>query len=265
MANLFFPQLLSGALAQYPIRKNRLVRTISNLLPDGSLLQFSDPGGSRLLWDLEYTELSIVDMAALQAHFTACAGPVHAFTFIDPTDNMLASSSDLTAAVWQTSPLLKIATGISDPMSGTGAVSITNTGQAMQQISQTLSVPANYQYCFSLYAAGQQASNIELTVTGNSASTTNSCVASPNWTRVSWSGRLNDPGTSLTIGLAIAPAQTVQIYGLQLEAQLAPSRYRATGAQGGVYANAHWAVDQIASIADAPGLFSTSFTIETAI
>src|ERR1700761_8140534 len=100
MASLFYPQLTSGAVAQYPIRKIRSVRTIKNVLLDGSMILFSDPDGAQLLWELSYTGLSDVDVQALQAHFNSCVGPFHAFTFIDPTDNMLVSSSDLTAAPW---------------------------------------------------------------------------------------------------------------------------------------------------------------------
>ncbi len=265
MGNLFFPQLTTGALAQYPIRKTRLVRTVSNLLPDGSLLQFSDPGGSRMLWDLVYAELSTADLMALRAHFAACSGPVRAFTFIDPTDNMLQWSSDLTAASWQMASLLKITPGLPGPCAGTAGVTVTNIGQTLQQITQTLIVPANYQYCFSAYVSSQQPSNIALTVSGSVASAVTMYPTGSNWARVNWSGRLNDSGTTLTVGIGVPAAQSVSIYGLQLEAQLAPSRYRATAAQGGVYANAHWAVDQIPAIAEAPDLFSTAFTIETAI
>src|SRR3954452_6159365 len=100
MANLSFPQLASGALAQYPLRKTRSVRTVKNLLTDGNLLLYSDPYGSRLIWDLEYVELSDEDLASIQTHFANCAGPLRAFTFIDPTDNMFGFSSDLTSSVW---------------------------------------------------------------------------------------------------------------------------------------------------------------------
>ncbi len=119
MANLYFPQLTSGALAQYPIKKTRLVRTIKNVLPDGSMVLLADPGGARLLWQMAYTSLSTVDVGALQAHFEACVGPYHAFTFIDPTDNMLVSSFDLTATGWQTSSLIQLSAGMADPDGGT--------------------------------------------------------------------------------------------------------------------------------------------------
>jgi hypothetical protein len=264
MGNLFFPQLSTGALVQYPIRKARLARTIKNVLPDGSMILFADPAGARLVWQLVYTELSAFDIEALQAHFSACVGPYYAFTFIDPTDNMLVSSVDLTATAWQTSSLISVSLGQTDPYGGTAAIAAINTGQATQSITQTLNVPANYQYCFSLYAASHEPSELTLIRKGLTDEQNMVAAIGSGWTRIISSGQLNDSGTSLTVAITLAPGQQVNLYGLQLEPQVSPSRYRATAQSGGVYANAHWAVDQLTISADGPNLFSTSFSIETA-
>ncbi|HEX3685769.1 MAG TPA: hypothetical protein VHU83_24775 [Bryobacteraceae bacterium] len=265
MANLFFPQLTSGALAQYPIRKVRLARTVKNVLPDGSMILYSDPNGAQLLWQLAYTELSDVDVQALQAHFTACLGPFHAFTFIDPTDNMLVSSSDMTASAWQRESLLHVVSGATDPTGGTGAFTVSNTGQANQEITQSLRVPSGYQYCFSIFATSTNTSAITMIRQGSIGQEQTSVSIGPNWTRVVSTGALSDSGVGFTIGISLAPGQQVQLYGPQLEAQLVPSRYRPTAQVGGVYASAHWGTDQLAFTADAPNLSSTAFSIETAL
>jgi hypothetical protein len=265
MANLFFPQLTSGALAQFPIRKVRLARTVKNVLPDGSMILYSDPNGAQLLWQLSYTELSDIDVQALQAHFSACVGPFHAFTFIDPTDNMLVSSSDMTASPWQIASLIQVTTGAADPTGGTAAFTVSNTGQANQQITQSLQVPSGYQYCFSIYATSSNPSAITMARQGPVAQEQTSVSIGPAWTRVVSSGVLSDSGVGFTIGISLEPGQQVQLYGPQLEAQLVPSRYRPTAQAGGVYANAHWASDQLAFTAEAPSLSSTAFTIETAL
>jgi len=265
MANLFYPQLTSGALAQFPIRKIRLARTVKNILPDGSMILYSDPNGAQLLWQLSYTELSDIDVQALQAHFTACAGPFHAFTFIDPTDNMLISSSDMTALPWQIASLIRVTTGAPDPTGGVGAFTVSNTGQANQSITQALQVPSGYQYCFSIYAASTNPSSITMIRQGSVAQDQTGVSVGPNWTRVTSSGTLNDSGIGFTIGISLAPGQQVQLYGPQLEAQIVPSRYRPTAQAGGVYANAHWGIDQLAFTADAPNLSSTAFSIETTL
>ena len=265
MANLFYPQLTSGALAQFPIRKIRLARTVKNILPDGSMILYSDPGGAQLLWQLSYTELSDIDVQALQAHFTACVGPFHAFTFIDPTDNMLISSSDITAVPWQVASLIHITSGAPDPTGGTGAFTVSNTGQANQAITQVLQVPSGYQYCFSIYAASTNPSPITMIRQGSVAQDQTDVSIGPNWTRIVSSGTLSDSGIGFTIGVSLAPGQQVQLYGPQLEAQIVPSRYRPTAQAAGVYASAHWGIDQLAFTAEAPNLSSTAFSIETTL
>ena len=265
MANLYFPQLSSGAMAQYPITKMRLARTIKNVMPDGRMILSADPAGARLVWQLAYTELSTSDMDALAGHFAACAGPFRAFTFIDPTENMLASSSELAAPAWQISGQIQVSGGLADPQGGTAAFTLANTGQTSQEISQILAVPANYQYCFSAYVSSAEPSEIELVRRGSSATDSQVFTAGPSWKRIVSSGRLNDPGTSFSVAISLLPGQQIGIYGVQLEAQIAPSRYRPTSQIGGVFANAHWGVEELPITADGPNLFSTSFTIETAI
>jgi hypothetical protein len=264
MANLYFPQLSSGALVQFPIRKTRLARTIKNVLPDGSMILLSDPYGGHLVWELAYTELSTLDVGALQALFRACSGPFHAFTFIDPTDNMLASSSDLQAAAWQASSLIQMTPELADPDGGTAAFTLTNTGQTNQEVSQLLRVPANYQYCFSLYAMSTEPADLVLIRSGESGQQSTAFPIGPTWSRIISSGRLNDQGTSFTAAISLTAGQQVGIYGMQLEAQIAPSRYRPTTQTSGVYKNAHWAMDQLTIAAEAPNLFSTSISLETA-
>ncbi len=252
-------------MAQYPIRKTKLVRTIKNILPDGSMVLYSDPKAARMVWQLSYVDLSLVDLQAIQAHFIACVGPFHSFTFIDPTENMLLSSADLTAAAWQSSTLMTVISGTTDPEGGSGAFRITNGGQADQEISQMLQVPANFQYCLSLYAMSEEASTIKLIRRGTSVEESSSFSTGPNWSRLVSSGRLDDPATNLTIAISVGAAQQVELYGVQLEAQLAPSRYRPTLQSGGVYPTAHWGVSELAVTAEAPNLFSTSFTVEAPI
>lgn len=265
MADLFFPQLLSGAMAQYPIQKTKVSRTVRNVMQDGSSISYADPDGTRLIWQLRYTALSLQDLDLLTEHFNSCQGRLHAFTFIDPTDNMLTNSSNLLSPSWQCSNLIQIAGNSPDPTGGSSGFTATNTGQTNQTFSQTLAVPAGYQYCFSAYVASAEPTPIELIRSGSTRQETTTAMADSQWTRVISSGVLSDQGKTLTVAVSLAPGQQVAIYGPQLEPQVLPSRYRPTGSRGGVYSNAHWGVDELPLSADEPELFSTAFTIETAI
>ncbi len=265
MANLIFPQLSSGAMVQYPIRKQTMIRTVKNLLPDGSMFVAADPGASQIMWTLTYEGLSAVDMQALQNHFNVCAGSFRGFTFLDPTDNLLASSADLTGASWIAPAGFTITPGLPDPLGGVGGFTLENTTSAPQQISQTQAVPANFQYCFSAYAASSAVSTCVLTRSSANASGSNICELGQGWSRIFSSGALDDNSASLTVAISLAPGQSVSLFGPQLEPQFEPSRYRPTYSNSGLYSNAHWAVSELTFTAQGPNLFSTSFTIETSV
>lgn len=265
MANLFFPQLSSGAMAQYPIRKRSRIRTVKNLLPDGSMFVAADPGASQIVWTLNYTSLPEIDMQALQNYFGACAGSLRGFTFLDPADNLLTFSADLTQTSWAVPAGITIASSVSDPFGGTGAVTLVNTTAAEQQITQTLAMPVSYQYCFSTYVLSTGVATCVLNRSSANANESNSYQVGPAWCRISSSGVLTDSGAGYTVGISLAPSQSLSIFGPQLEPQFEPSRYRATYSQSGLYPNAHWAISELSFTAQGPSLFSTSFSIETSV
>ena len=266
MANLIFPQLSSGALAQYPIKKTSRIRTIKNILADGSMLVAQDQGAGQLVWTLSYVALQPPDVAALQAHFEACGGPLRAFTFLDPTDNLLTNSADLTKLPWLSPTTVIIESGMPDATGGTGAFHVTNGGSAPQQITQTLpAAPVGFQYCFSVYAASTSGGTCSLVRSSAFAQQTTVCPVGPLWSRISSIGILNDTGIGLSVGIDLAPGQSLSLFGPQLEAQFAPSRFRPTYSTAGVYTGAHWAAGELIFTADAPNLFSTSFSIETSV
>jgi hypothetical protein len=265
MPDLSFPQLSSGAYAQYPIRKTTKIQTVKNILADGSMLVASDPGAGQLVWTLSYVGLSATDVGGIQAHFEACRGPLRGFTFLDPTDNLLTYSADLTQLPWITPAGVTIESGLPDPLGGTGAFTVTNEGFATQQITQTLMAPVGYQYCFSVYAASATTGTCSLTRNSANAQQTNICPVGPSWSRISSSGALADTGAGLSVAISLAAGQSISLFGPQLEPQFSPSRFRPTYSSAGLYLNAHWAASELIFIADAPNVFSTSFSIETSV
>jgi len=264
MANLFFPQLASGALTQYPIRKSRVGRTLQNILPDGSVILASDRSATRLIWQLAYTGLASEDMDALSAHFEACQGRLRSFTFLDPTNNLLTSSSNLSEQPWQADSSLSLTGQVLDGAGDITAVVLTNNGQADAGITQPLNIPAGYQYCFSIYARSAAPATFSLVRSGPGSVETEKFQTTSNWHRYVSSGKLNDTGT-LRVAIRAPAGQQIVLYGPQLEAQIAPSSYRPTFQTGGVYSNAHFGMDELPYSADAPNQFSTMFSIEAAI
>jgi hypothetical protein len=262
MANLTFPQLSSGAVVQYPLQKSKVVRNITNYLPDGTVILQPDPGASRTVWQMSYEALSSSDVETLAECFSSCQGRLSAFTFIDPSDNMLQNSSNPTAAPWQAGSLLHWSSGATDPTLANNGFTVTNTGQGDAECVQTISVPANYQYCFSIYAQSSEPADLRLVRRGTQTEAVTQVRVGPEWTRLVSAGRLEDSSANFTVGIRLAAGQAIRVFGPQLEAQVTPSRYRATFSNSGVYSNAHWAVDELKFTADGPEQFSTKFSIE---
>jgi len=259
MANVAYPQLSSGAMAQYPLRKRRVIQSSVNTFADGSMIVSNINANTQFVWELSYTDLTAADQTALQNHFIACQGPKNAFIFIDPTDNMLGNSSNLTLGAWIAQPLLSVTPGAPDPEGGTTAFTLVNNSGVDQQISQTILAPASYQYCFSLYATAAIPTTLRLGLG------TRSQIFSlgTSWTRLINSVQLSGNQMSFTASIIVPAAQTVVVWGPQLEPQLSPSRYRATASSGGVYQNAHLLGNSLTFQSEAPGLFSTTISIET--
>src|SRR5579883_142731 len=146
-----FPQLTTGALAQFPVKKSNRLRTIINTMADGSVVKLADPAGALTEWQLQYSNLSDAEAAALQQFFLSMEGSLNVFTFLDPTANLLAWSDQLTNDVWTADPFAGLAGGVADPLGGNNGWTLSNSGAAPQGIYQTLNAPGGYTYCLSVY------------------------------------------------------------------------------------------------------------------
>jgi hypothetical protein len=243
MGNLFFPQLSTGALVQYPVKRIKSVHTAGYLAEDGTKIMYFDPNGSALTWQLTYSGLTQDEVSAVENLFEACCGQCRSFTFLDPLGNLLGPE-------WH-----------SDPGVHVSGAAFTNASQSPARVSQTLLIPAAYTYSFSL--PGNPAADAGATITlFRSGPTVNNQIVLPLQQRLLVSsGALADPGTSLTVGVVLQPGQSIDLSQAQLEGQPAPSAFRP--AQGGIYSNAYWAIDDLTFVADGPNSFSTKLSITT--
>ena len=103
---LVYPQLGTGALSQFPIRKERRARTVINSTADGRAIKLADPAAVTTTWQLEYAELMDSEAGAIEAFFASAEGTLNGFTFLDPAGNLLAWSGQLDDAVWARGPML---------------------------------------------------------------------------------------------------------------------------------------------------------------
>lgn len=130
MSVTVYPQLTSGTLSQFPLKKRRQQRTVINNLADGSSVRLADVYGGSSGWRLQYAGLSDAETGSLQQFFESCEGSLNGFTFVDPAGNLLAWSEDLTNSVWQAGPFLAVTGGVTDPLGGTQGFNLVNSGAA---------------------------------------------------------------------------------------------------------------------------------------
>ena len=243
---LVFPQLVTGVVALYPVTKRLAARTVVNTLEDGHTVVFADPDAEGAAWELKASGLTRVEWDAIESLFQATSGRWQTFTFLDPTANLLSKSEEFGASAWTNGALLQLTPGIDDPFGTTRATRVINAGQAAEAVAQTLSVPDNFQYCLSVWARTIGGSSVTLIAGG----ATKKLSLTTQWARLFLTGSQGQ-----TFGVQLDAGGSVDLFGMQVEAQLAPSDYKETGASGGVHRKARFAEDRIAVKAQATDMY----------
>jgi hypothetical protein len=209
------------------------MRTLVNTAADGTVIKLADSGAVSVEWQLKYAALSDAELAALLQFFTAAEGTLNSFTFVDPTANLLAWSGDLSNAVWNAAPFLASTAAQADPAGGNNAWQVANSGAAAQGLTQTLTAPGEYLYCFSVYAKSAGPAAITMLLGSNRYGQN----LGSHWQRFACTGTSDPSASSVTFGIELGPGAIVEIFGLQVEPQDSPSLYKASTTSG-CYENA---------------------------
>jgi hypothetical protein len=258
---LYFPQLLSGAAAQFPVRRSLLTRTIVNTADDGRTVKLADPGSQTVEWELDLRGLAGQEWNAIQSLFQAVEGRLKSFTFLDPTDNLLAWSEDLSAAVWSKDPALQFSANVSDPKGTLRATRITNPTQSPLPIQQACEVPGWFQYCLSVYARSEQPAEINLVRSSAGGTEKKTFRVGPGWQRVEYSSKPTDSSELVSFGMEIPGSAAVDVFGFQLESQTCASMYKKTVARHGVYREAWFQEDALSVETEGPDRHSCRLRI----
>ena len=238
---LVFPQLSTGASALYPLTKTSRQRTVVNTLGDGTLDVYADPDARSLGWEIQAKGLTASEWEAIEALFEATSGRWQTFTFLDPAGNLLAESETFGASAWTNGALIDVTAGVSDPLGTARATLVTNAGAGTEGVGQTLPVPGNFHYCLSVWARTDSSTSLILSI-GSAAKT---FALGTQWVRVSLSANLGLSTNSVTFSAQMSAGGTVDLFGMQVEAQLGASDYKQTGTSGGVYSNARFGADTV--------------------
>lgn len=229
---LVFPQLLTGANAQYPLARTDVLRTALNSMADGREVKFADTGSASTRWELRLDGLTDAEWDQIAALHEAAEGRLRTFTLLDPLSNLFQWSEDFEKAEWLREPLLLVASGIEDPFGGQAAFRVGNGGQAAQALRQTIAGPGGFQYCCSAWArsAGGDA-NVSIACGGMRGLFT----LDAHWRRIHFASTAGGSGDSFSAGFELGAGASVDLYGPQLEAQPAPGAYWKTLDRSGVY------------------------------
>jgi hypothetical protein len=252
----WFPQIGSGSIAQFPATRSRKWRDIVNQLESGERILLPDIPAGQVEWKLSYQELTDTECQNLSGLFNACQGGFASFTFIDPLANLFGFSESLSQPSWQTG-LLQIAAGVSDPLATTRASALTNPGAGAQTLQQTVGVSGDYTVCFSAYLRSDTPASITLQRDGTPITVN----VGPVWTRAFLSGTGTSGAVQSTFSVGIAAGQTIDIWGLQVEAQPYPSAYKQTVPALGIYEETYFADEALTITSTNVGFSSCELTL----
>jgi len=253
---LYYPQLTTGSIAQFPVSRTTNMRTVANQLPSGFTIRMADAGAQKVQWRLVYSDLTDGERSALESLLEASEGQLNTFTFLDPTDNLLMWSEDWTQAVWTPGALLQVTGGVADPLGGSAAMQLTNTAQTTQQIVQNISGPSWFMYCYSVYVRSDAPATIQLVVTATGQVSLTAVNTSASWTRVTASGSLSVQQDGVGFGVQLPAGVQVDVFGAQVEAQPGAGLYKQTIDLGGVYSSTRFSSDLLSVTATAPNQHS---------
>lgn len=250
----FFPQLSTGAVAQFPIvRTLRRPATVS-LLQDSSRLISPDPEIYTNEWLLTYSGLTDDERSLLEAFFADREGSLRTFLFPDPAANLLLWSEDAGQSAWSADPLLQVE-------SSGGTTTLANTGQVAQALRQTVPLPAAYTCCFSASVRAEVAAGVTLSIEAEGSVVQREVQAGPVWRTAFVSHVSGGSAPLITCAIAVGPGESVALRDLNLAAQPMPGRYQRTLSGSAVYGQARFAQDTLSFRADGPGSHSTALRI----
>ncbi|MBI4876807.1 MAG: hypothetical protein HY822_19395 [Acidobacteria bacterium] len=257
----YFPQLSTGNLAQYPVVRRRRMRSVVNESPGGGRLAWADANAESTEWELALRGLTAAEWGAIESLFESRGGRLNSFVFLDPVDNLLGWSEELSADIWTADPMLAIEAGRADPVGTQRGSRLVNTGQAAQRLTQALAAPAWFQYCLSAQVRSESRSPVRLVLRSAQSESSSVFEAGADWRPVWFAAKPGSTAEAVACGVELAPGASVEVFGLQLEAQGGPGAYSSTPAQGGVYPACRFGDDVLRCTAEGADQYAVTVRI----
>lgn len=237
-----FPQLSSGAVGQFPFDREIRFRTLVNRAADGTEIRVSDVDFQERLWRLPVSELSDQEWQQIEDLLVQVEGRLKSFLFLEPGASLLSWSELFSDPAWQKDSGISVLGGQPDPFGGTEAGRVTSGG-SQGALSQLVNIPGSFRYAGSLWARTSQPGAV-LQIDDAGAQAVEAGIDTSNqWKRYSAGYNLSSSSETIRYRVVLPAGAVVEIYGPQLEAQPAPSAYKRTLQQSGIYPNARFDQD----------------------
>lgn len=259
----FFPQLSTGAMSQFPLRRRQAFRTVINNLSDGSEVKRLDSFASKLILSLDFCGLSDTEMQSIEDFFKEKEGRRLTFGLLDPGLNLLRWSEEFGRSAWIVGPQLSMSTGKDDPWGTQRATSISNPSIETQEVLQIITAPGHYVYSVSVWLRSDAASSVTLCATSGGFTQNVVVVPQRTWKRYHLPVKMPSDSTSVGFGLEIPARTTVCLVGFQVDAQPAPCAYRRSTSRHGVHQHVRFAMDSLTRTTIGPNDHSTTVLITT--
>lgn len=255
-----FPELASGAAAQFPWRRMIRYRSVRNRLPGGDEIDFGDVPYERRSWELPLGDLEDVEWQVVRDFFAETGGRRLPFTFVEPGSNLLAWSDSLGEGVWVKSGGLQVSGGVLDPKGGTAATTL--SAGSTWTLSQTLLAPASRAFVASAWLKCS-ATGVALGMSDGAGQSKQVAVAADDiWRLYELPWRLTSAADQVVVDVAGPGGTSVTVYGLQVEPQIRRSSYKRTTEQSGIFANAYFDQDSLIESLTAPNQNSGTLRIQ---
>ncbi|MBI1356533.1 MAG: hypothetical protein GC160_19500 [Acidobacteria bacterium] len=225
-------------MVQFPVREEARFRTILHRPEVGDAISYSDPDFAERAWELAFENLTDEEWDRLEQLFIGSAGSARGFTFLDPSCNLLAWSEGLDEDVWQNNGV-GVTGGLPDPLGGNAGFALT-TGAGGGTLSQSIEAPAQYHYSGSIWARTASSGVVVRVHDGQGVHASRAFEPDNLWRRyeVGYAGL--GSGESVHFEVSALGTAALDVFGPQLEAQIATSAYKRSSPQGGVFSNARF-------------------------
>lgn len=254
-----FPELSSGAAAQFPWRRTIGYRSVRNRFPAGEEIDYGDVLFESRRWELPLADLEDAEWQAIRDLFEETQGRRLPFTFVEPGANLLAWSESLDQDAWVQGVGVTVGGGQSDPVGGSAAANLSGGGS--WTVSQTIAAPASRAFVASAWLKCNGSGTLGL-ADGAGHAKQLQIDGDNTWRLYQLPWRQASSAEQIIFEISGSGGATISAYGLQVEPQLGRSSYKRTKQQAGVYANAFFDQDSLEQSLTAPNQNSGTVRIQ---